>query len=407
MLQGVLMKVDTMRKIDFWLGVPLTFIMTGIVWFFKLFKRPHNTIHKILFIELSEMGSTILVDPAMRKAKQHFNAELFFLIFSKNKVSLDILKTVPSKNIFTLREHNLLTLIWDTLRYFFWCRKHKFSATVDLELFSRVTALLTGMSGAYYKVGFHRFHNEGLYRGNMLTHKVAYNAHMHIAKNFIALINALIDNDQQIPYSKTKIDDQEIVLTQATSSDDAKNVIHQKIQTLDATYDPKKHPILLINPNASELLPQRRWMPEHYCQLIKLVLEHHSNYRILITGAPAEHEQAQQLVTSVNHPQCINFAGHVKFHQLIDLYNVSHAMVTNDSGPGHFSSVTPLKTFVIFGPETPALYGSLGNSTPIYAGLACSPCVSASNHRKTPCSNNVCLQMITPDLVYQTIKKSL
>lgn len=401
------MKVDTMRKIDFWLGVPLTFIMTGIVWFFKLFKRPHNTIHKILFIELSEMGSTILVDPAMRKAKQHFNAELFFLIFSKNKVSLDILKTVPSKNIFTLREHNLLTLIWDTLRYFFWCRKHKFSATVDLELFSRVTALLTGMSGAYYKVGFHRFHNEGLYRGNMLTHKVAYNAHMHIAKNFIALINALIDNDQQIPYSKTKIDDQEIVLTQATSSDDAKNVIHQKIQTLDATYDPKKHPILLINPNASELLPQRRWMPEHYCQLIKLVLEHHSNYRILITGAPAEHEQAQQLVTSVNHPQCINFAGHVKFHQLIDLYNVSHAMVTNDSGPGHFSSVTPLKTFVIFGPETPALYGSLGNSTPIYAGLACSPCVSASNHRKTPCSNNVCLQMITPDLVYQTIKKSL
>ena len=36
---------------------------------------------------------------------------------------------------------------------------------IDLELFSRFTALLTGLSGADRRVGFHRFHNEGLYRG--------------------------------------------------------------------------------------------------------------------------------------------------------------------------------------------------------------------------------------------------
>jgi hypothetical protein len=62
-----------------------------------------------------------------------------------------------------------------------------------------------------------------------------------------------------------------------------------------------------------------------------------------------------------------------------------------------------MPTFVIFGPETPRLYGSLGNSTPIYAGLACSPCVSASNHRKTPCIDNVCLQVITPQQVLDAI----
>jgi ADP-heptose:LPS heptosyltransferase len=48
-------------------------------------------------------------------------------------------------------------------------------------------------------------------------------------------------------------------------------------------------------------------------------------------------------------------------------------MVTNDSGPGHFSAVTPLRTVVLFGPETPALYGSVGNSIAITANLACSP----------------------------------
>ena len=70
-------------------------------------------------------------------------------------------------------------------------------------------------------------------------------------------------------------------------------------------------------------------------------------------------------------------------------------MVTNDSGPGHFSSVTDLHTVVLFGPETPALYGSLGKSIPITAQLACSPCVSAANHRKTPCQDNVCMKAIT------------
>ena len=109
----------------------------------------------------------------------------------------------------------------------------------------------------------------------------------------------------------------------------------------------------------------------------------------------------------INNARCINFAGVTRFDELVHLYNISTLMLTNDSGPGHFSAVTRLKTFVIFGPETPALYGSLGNSTPIYAGLACSPCVSAANHRKTPCQDNVCLKVLTPDIVYRQIKDYL
>jgi ADP-heptose:LPS heptosyltransferase len=97
----------------------------------------------------------------------------------------------------------------------------------------------------------------------------------------------------------------------------------------------------------------------------------------------------------------------VTFAQLPLLYSASEFMVTNDSGPAHFAAITDMPTFVIFGPETPALYGSLGNTTPIYAGLACSPCVSASNHRKTACTDNVCLQVIKPDQVFAAILPNL
>ena len=103
----------------------------------------------------------------------------------------------------------------------------------------------------------------------------------------------------------------------------------------------------------------------------------------------------------------INFAGHVKFTELPALYQLADLMVTNDSGPGHFSSVTPLATIVLFGPETPALYGSLGKSIPIFAGLACSPCVSAANHRKTPCLDNVCMQAIQVPQVLGAMEKLL
>jgi len=97
----------------------------------------------------------------------------------------------------------------------------------------------------------------------------------------------------------------------------------------------------------------------------------------------------------------------MKFSELPALYGISEFMITNDSGPGHFSAVTNMKSYVFFGPETPALYGSLGNTRAIFAGMACSPCVSASNHRKTACADNKCLQVIKPDHVMEIIKKEL
>ncbi len=399
------MKVDTMRSIDYFAGVPLCFLVTQ---FQRLLprKKSQPTPKKVALIELSEMGSAILVDPAMRNMQQK-GAELFFVIFKKNAGSLALLNTVTKENIYTIREDGLIPLLVDTIKFFFWMRKNNIDTVIDLELFSRFTALLSGLSGATRKVGYYGFHNEGLYRGELLTHRVSYNAHMHISKNFIALVNAAYSDKTETPYSKTLISDADVVLAKATISEDNKSHIRSIIKTCYSAYDQNNHRIVLINPNASELLIQRRWMPENYIEVMKQILATHNDVIILITGAPNEKAEAHDLKQQVNHERCINFAGQLKLIELPMLYSVSTMMLTNDSGPGHFSSITDLKTYVIFGPETPALYGSLGNSTAIYAGLSCSPCVSASNHRKTPCVDNVCLQVIGVDHVMATISKSL
>ncbi len=273
--------------------------------------------------------------------------------------------------------------------------------------FSRFTALLTGACGAVNRVGFHAFHNEGLYRGDFLTKKVAYNPHQHIAKNFISLVDALLSEKEELPFTKRVIPDSEIQIAKAVISGEEQLNVQAIIADMYEGFDKDKNPVILVNSNASDLLPQRRWDRENYGDVIKKILDYNPAAIILLTGAPAEKDGAQLLARYVNDKRCINFAGAVKFLQLPTLYSVSKFMLTNDSGPAHFASITDMHTFVIFGPETPALYGSLGPTTPIYAGMACSPCVSASNHRKTPCSDNQCIKIITPDWVFDTLKFKL
>ena len=402
------MNIDLMRKVDYFAGVPLCALATPFVKLASLFSSQNIfTPRKVLFVELSEMGSAILVDPAMRKMQIVANTELFFVIFKGNAASLRLLNTVAVANVFTIRENNLWNLAIDSLRFLVWSRKNKIDTVIDLELFSRYSALLTGLCGADKRVGFHAFYNEGLYRGAMLTHRVAYNPTLHIAKNFIALVNAALVSKAEQPYSKTIIDDSEIKLARAPVVESVITAMRERIREEFPSYDEARHRIVLINPNASDLLPQRRWMPEYFVTVMRDLLAKSDDLLVLITGAPAEREQAENLKKQVAHERCVNFAGKQKLEELPALYQMAELLLTNDSGPGHFSSVTDLRTFVLFGPETPLLYGSLGNSTPIYAGLACSPCVSAANHRKTPCNDNVCLQVIKPETVLSQLHEAL
>jgi ADP-heptose:LPS heptosyltransferase len=402
------LSVDTMRTIDHRVGVPLCALATPFVmlfdWIKTLFAGPAEKPRKLLFIELSEMGSAILVDPAMRDAQAR-GAEIFFLIFKSNKASLTLLNTVPAANIFTIDASSLISLVTDTIKFLFQARAKKIDTVIDLELFSRFTALLTGLCGARRRVGYHIFHGEGLWRGNMLTHKVHYNPHIHIAKNFMALIHAAFSTKAEQPFSKIHITDASIQIAQAVINPNDKYAVLERIERLASeaqlTFTLDQQPLLLVNPNASELLVQRRWAPESFSALIVALQKKWPDCLILITGSPAEHAYVENVRLGANVPNALNFAGQVSFAELPALYTLADVMVTNDSGPGHFSSVTGLHTVVLFGPETPALYGSLGKSIPITAQLACSPCVSAANHRKTPCSDNACMRAISVEQVLE------
>jgi ADP-heptose:LPS heptosyltransferase len=397
-----------MRIIDRWAGIPLCLLISPICWLADLLrsgrkKQPDTS--RTLFIELSEMGSAIIADPSMRKLKLQSEAELFFAIFSKNYKSLEILKTVPQENVFKLRSGNFFLLVADVFRFIVWCRRKKITTVIDLELFSRFTALLGFFSGAKSRIGFTSLHDEGLYRGNLVNLPVRYNPHVHIAVNFISLVNKALGLFYNA-YATVPVHPDEWKLPRADVPVLATDNIKNKIRHLYPGWSNEE--VVLLNVNASDMLPQRRWPQENFGVVGRQLLQQFKNIIIIMTGSPAEKEYVQQVTDMIADKRCINSSGFFSFDELVPLYSVSRIMLTNDSGPAHFAAVTGLKVFVLFGPETPHLYLPIGgNVEAFYLGLPCSPCVSAANHRKTSCTERPCITGISPVVVLERLNQFL
>lgn len=114
------MSTELMRCMDYWLGIPLCFLLTFIHYIlrFLVFKRGNAGHRKLLFIKLSEMGSIILAYPLMNRAQKECRrgCELFFLTFKENEPLLKILNVVPSSNTVTIRQETIGVFILDTLK---------------------------------------------------------------------------------------------------------------------------------------------------------------------------------------------------------------------------------------------------------------------------------------------------
>jgi ADP-heptose:LPS heptosyltransferase len=184
----------------------------------------------------------------------------------------------------------------------------------------------------------------------------------------------------------------------------------ERVQTIlnQTANRPVARPIVLLNPNASDLLPLRKWDTDRFVMLGKNLLLAYPSLTVIITGAPSERPAAEKMCAEINSPRALCVAGKTTLRELIVLYTMADILATNDSGPGHFASLTDIDSVVMFGPETPELFGALGDRTHIlWANLACSPCVNVFNHRFSPCQNNVCMKAISETDVFAKVQTLL
>mgnify|MGYP006289740017 CR=1 FL=1 len=148
------------------------------------------------------------------------------------------------------------------------------------------------------------------------------------------------------------------------------------------------------------ILPERAWPKEHYARVAQGLCQ--SGYAVGLIGLKDDAALARELKALVGSALCIDLTGYTRsIRELLMLFYAADLLITNDGGPGHFATLTPIQTLVFFGPETGKLYGPLGKRNVVLeSGIACSPCLSAYNHRLTYCDgDNQCLKRIAPDPV--------
>ncbi|OGS92261.1 MAG: hypothetical protein A2Z95_01255 [Gallionellales bacterium GWA2_60_18] len=390
-----------MRRLDRWLGIPLCWCMT-------LLRRVRamtpardaqpDAPRRVLFVLLSESGSMVLADPAVRALSGAVGAEAFFLTFEHNRPALALTGTVPGERIFSLHADRPLALLPDIWRWRRWVRDNGIDTVVDLELFACLSAALCAVSGVRRRAGFHASGGIGRYRGDLYTHRVAYDPARHISHNYLALTDALLGRAvvrHELPEPPRR--------TPRAPETAA-------VQTLLRAALPQRRgygTLLLLNPNASELLPQRRWPVPHFVALACRLLERHADLDILLIGSASDAATTAQIAAAVADPRCADIAGHLALDQLPALFAQADTLVSNDSGPAHFAAVSDLPVVVLFGPETPVLYRPLGRATVLSAGLPCSPCVNVGNQRQTRCRDNRCMREIPVEAVLAALEDVL
>ncbi len=404
------MKPETIRKIDIGVGKIACFVLTC----FRLIldkisaTRPSpGPVRKILFIKLIEQGATVLAYSAMLRAIDRVGRQnVYFCVFEENRDILDIIDVLPQENIFVIRNRQFFIFLLDILRSLYRIRRIGIDAAVDMEFFARASAILSYLTGASRRVGLHRFTSEVPYRGDLMTHRVHYNPYLHTAKAYHLLAVALDASPEDLPLVKLPVDGfEETAPTFVPGQEETARVRGILAQAFP---QPVEGPIVLLNPNASDMLPLRKWDTQNFIRLGQVILKKHPESVLIFTGAPSEQESAERVCREIGSDRAVCLAGKTTLRELLVLYTLADVLVTNDSGPGHFASMTDIHSIVLYGPETPALFGAIGGrSHIIHTGLACSPCVNAFNHRFSPCRNNVCMQSISVNQVYEAVRHCL
>jgi ADP-heptose:LPS heptosyltransferase len=328
---------------------------------------------------------------------------VYFVVFEDNRFILDVMEIIPKENVITIATHSPFGLALSALRAVLRARKIGIDAVIDMEFLTRFSAMLTFATGARSRVGFHTFFGDGPYRGDLMTHRLLYNPHLHTSQMFDAMVAASTHDPAMLPtFDFTPSADERLARFRPSPSEVAEiNVLLQRENPRIGSA-----PLILLNPNASDLLPLRRWPPLRYVDLARRLLERYPDLFIGFTGAPAEAAPNNQLAEQVGSDHVIPLAGKTTLRQVLVLYTRSEILVTNDSGPAHFASMTPIRVVTLFGPETPALFAARSpNTTALWAGIACSPCVNAYNNRQSICRNNLCMQAITVDDVFEKVTR--
>jgi len=368
----------------------------------KLRSTPKSReIKKVLVIELVEMGAAVMAYSSLTYIRKQIpDAEIHCLCLNSKKESWLLLDEIPRGNVHFIDDRSTGRLVLSLLKQTRALSRQKFDLIIDFELFLRISAIIAFLIRAKFRAGFYRYTMEGMYRGTFYDIKCAFNQNMHIAKNLLALTKSAIALNTNSYNYDGPIPASEIVAPRYTSDGTLRKVVEAKLNSASGS---ERGPLILVAPTVGLALPIRDYPKEQYVDVIKKLLQLYPTHRVVLVGSQDHKAVCASIRESVDDARCVDFAGETaSLRELVELFGMGELLISNDSGNPHFAAMVGLPSLVLFGPETPFIYGPLGKSVCLFQFFHTSPALTAYNHKNDPGMTNRCLASITQERVVET-----
>lgn len=332
------------QYLDRYMGIPLCGLL-------RLFCRRVRVLHppqKILFIQLSALGDTILAVPTLRAIRQAFrDAEITMLASGTNLNYLANCPYIDRRIRFEMPVHRLLTPL----------RREGFDWAIDLEHWPRLSALLTYTTGAPVRIGFR---TKGQHRHFLFTETVPHIQGRHEVRNFLDIATQL-----GCPVEAFNL---EVWCDSAARRWVRETLIQEQV--------PPNAPLVVLHPEAGRRgEPRRRWSPENYVALADTLVERFG-VQIVLTGAPDEVNISEQIAAQTQH-RAVILAGRTDVNQLAALFSDAALVVSGNCGPMHLAAATGTPVIGLHGPTNAAQWGPWSRDVSIVrAEMPCSPCLN-------------------------------
>ncbi len=385
------MNLKNARIIDETIGTFCCSFLSIYNLIIRIFNNNKNThtLNNILLMKFWGMGSIILASPAIWAIRNEFpHAHITFLTFMGNREIIESVHLVDT--IIEIDNKQIINFLLNLPRIFFKLRMKKFDLVIDFEFFTRFSAITSYLICKKERIGFYDIL---AYRGNLQTKKVIFDINQHVVDNFLNLAKAA--------GAETK--ERKLVYLHTDKATDG--YIEELLKSSGVADNDK---IIIINVNASRLSLQRRWPKKNFKEVIDFLSKKNA-IKIILIGSPSDYGYVSSIQELIYDKEgVINIAGKITVLQLLSLLKRSMLFITNDSGPLHFAAALNIPTISFFGPETPELYGPLGDChTVFYKNIYCSPCIHAINTKFTNCSDPKCIYKIEVDNVKNVINTFL
>ena len=332
---------------------------------------------RILLIQLSAIGDTILAIPTIRAIRGQFpNAHLAMVASSINLQYLEgcpyIDQYIPCRLEELIKSpRKLVAFIRDL-------RRQNFDWVIDFEHWPRLSALIAYGSGASRRIGFR---SAGQHRHYLFTDAVGHVPGQHEVVNFLKIAKLL---DCQI--KKTNIE----VWLKREDEDWAKGFLIEMGIDLN-------RPVIAVHPEAGRRGEPRRRLPHDRFVAVADALMERYHAQIILTGAPSEVELSQQ-IASQTRSACAVAAGKTQVNQLAALFANVDCVICGNCGPMHLAAAAGTPVVALHGPTNPSQWGPWGKGhTILRVDLSCSPCLnlgfeygcSAFSDGTSPCMHTI------------------